>query len=55
MTEPHGSIVAIDDLAHTEHAHGPGELRLTAIHGGSRFDTEWLAGPDPVWTSNATR
>ena len=30
---------------------GPGELRLTAIHGAGRFDTEWLAGPDPVWTS----
>ena len=30
---------------------GDGELRLTAIHGGSRFDTEWLAGPDPAWTA----
>jgi mannose-6-phosphate isomerase-like protein (cupin superfamily) len=30
---------------------GQGELRLTAIHGGSRFNTEWLAGPDPTWTS----
>jgi len=30
---------------------GEGALRLTAIHGASRFDTEWLAGPDPVWTS----
>ena len=30
---------------------GPGELRLTAIHGAGRFDTEWLAGPDPTWTS----
>ena len=28
---------------------GTGELRLTAIHGAPRFDTEWLAGPDPVW------
>ena len=28
-----------------------GELRLTAIHGASRFDTEWLEGADPVWTS----
>jgi hypothetical protein len=26
-------------------------LRLTAIHGAGRFDTEWLAGDDPVWTS----
>jgi mannose-6-phosphate isomerase-like protein (cupin superfamily) len=30
---------------------GDGELRLTAIHGGSRFDTAWLDGPDPTWTS----
>ncbi len=30
---------------------GPGELRLVAIHGADRFDTEWLAGPDSVWTS----
>jgi mannose-6-phosphate isomerase-like protein (cupin superfamily) len=30
---------------------GAGELRLVAIHGASRFDTEWLAGPDPTWTS----
>jgi mannose-6-phosphate isomerase-like protein (cupin superfamily) len=30
---------------------GDGDLRLTAIHGGSRFVTEWLAGPDPAWTS----
>lgn len=30
---------------------GTGELRLTAIHGASRFNTEWLAGADPTWTS----
>jgi mannose-6-phosphate isomerase-like protein (cupin superfamily) len=30
---------------------GAGELRLTAIHGAGRFDTEWLAGQDPAWTS----
>ena len=30
---------------------GSGELRLTAIHGAGRFDTEWLAGPAPTWTS----
>jgi len=34
---------------------GPGELRLTAIHGASRFDTEWLAGDDPTWRSPAKR
>ena len=32
---------------------GTGELRLTAIHGASEFDTEWLAGPDPTWTSRS--
>ena len=30
---------------------GDGELRLTAIHGASQFDTEWLDGPDDAWTS----
>lgn len=30
---------------------GSGQLRLTAIHGAGRFETEWLAGPDPVWAS----
>jgi hypothetical protein len=30
---------------------GDGQLRLTAIHGAGRFDTEWLAGSDPAWTS----
>ncbi len=30
---------------------GSGELRLTAIHGAARFDTEWLAGDDPTWRS----
>jgi mannose-6-phosphate isomerase-like protein (cupin superfamily) len=30
---------------------GTGELRLVAIHGAGRFDTEWLEGVDEVWTS----
>jgi mannose-6-phosphate isomerase-like protein (cupin superfamily) len=30
---------------------GTAELRLVAIHGAPRFDTEWLEGPDPTWTS----
>ncbi len=30
---------------------GEDQLRLTAIHGAGRFTTEWLDGPDPVWTS----
>jgi mannose-6-phosphate isomerase-like protein (cupin superfamily) len=30
---------------------GTDELRLTSIHAAGRFNTEWLGGPDPVWTS----
>ncbi len=30
---------------------GSGDLRLTAIHSSPRFNTEWLAGADPVWAS----
>jgi mannose-6-phosphate isomerase-like protein (cupin superfamily) len=30
---------------------GSAELRVTAIHGSSRFDTEWLAGFDPAFAS----
>ena len=32
---------------------GSGELRLIAIHGASRFNTEWLDGPDATWASPA--
>ena len=30
---------------------GDGELRLVAIHGASRFATEWLEGVDPAWAT----
>jgi mannose-6-phosphate isomerase-like protein (cupin superfamily) len=30
---------------------GSGELRLIAIHAAGRFNTEWLAGADPIWSS----
>ena len=30
---------------------GDVELRVTAIHGASRFSTEWLEGDDPTWGS----
>jgi mannose-6-phosphate isomerase-like protein (cupin superfamily) len=33
---------------------GTGELRLTAIHGAGRFNTEWLSGSDPLWSSAPT-
>ena len=44
-------VVGPPDVPHGFTNTGSGELRLTAIHGGGRFDTEWLAGDDPVWTS----
>jgi mannose-6-phosphate isomerase-like protein (cupin superfamily) len=44
-------VVSPSGEAHGFVNSGTGELRLTAIHGASRFDTEWLAGPDPTWTS----
>jgi quercetin dioxygenase-like cupin family protein len=44
-------VVSPPGEAHGFTNSGDGELRLTAIHGGSRFSTEWLAGDDPTWTS----
>ena len=44
-------IVGPPDVAHGFTNTGSGELRLVAIHGASRFNTEWLAGDDPAWTS----
>ena len=44
-------VVGPPDVPHGFTNTGPGELRLTAIHAAGRFDTEWLAGPDPTWTS----
>ena len=44
-------VVSPSGEAHGFVNSGTGELRLTAIHGASDFDTEWLAGPDPVWSS----
>jgi hypothetical protein len=34
---------------------GTGPLHLTAIHGATAFDTEWLTAPDPVWASKPER
>jgi quercetin dioxygenase-like cupin family protein len=44
-------VVGPPDVPHGFTNSGSGELRLTAIHAAGRFETEWLAGPDPVWTS----
>jgi mannose-6-phosphate isomerase-like protein (cupin superfamily) len=46
-------VVGPSDVPHGFVNSGSGELRLTAIHGAGRFDTEWLAGPDPTWTSKS--
>jgi mannose-6-phosphate isomerase-like protein (cupin superfamily) len=34
---------------------GTDELRLTSIHGSAEFNTEWLAGHDPIWASKPRR
>ena len=44
-------VVSPSGVPHGFRNSGTGELRLTAIHGAGRFDTEWLEGDDPVWTT----
>ena len=44
-------VVAPSGVAHGFTNTGDGELRLTAIHGAGRFDTEWLEGDDPAWAT----
>jgi mannose-6-phosphate isomerase-like protein (cupin superfamily) len=44
-------VVGPSNVPHGFTNTGTGELHLVAIHGASRFATEWLAGADPVWTS----
>ena len=48
-------VVSPSGVPHGFRNTGAGELRLTAIHGAGRFDTEWLEGDDPVWTSPPRR
>ena len=48
-------IVSPAGEAHGFTNSGTGELRLVAIHGASRFQTAWLTGPDPVWSSKPRR
>src|SRR4026207_1587419 len=47
-------VVSAPGEAHGFTNTGSGERRLIAIHGGARFDTEWLAGDDPTWRSRPT-
>ena len=44
-------VVSPPGEAHGFTNSGDGQLLLTSIHAAGRFDTEWLAGPDPTWTS----
>ena len=44
-------VVGPPDVPHGFTNTGAGELRLVAIHGAGRFNTEWLAGADPTWAS----
>jgi mannose-6-phosphate isomerase-like protein (cupin superfamily) len=48
-------VVGPPDVPHGFTNTGPGELRLTAIHGAGLFETEWLAGPDPAWSTKRFR
>jgi mannose-6-phosphate isomerase-like protein (cupin superfamily) len=48
-------VVGPSNVPHGFTNTGSGELRLTAIHGAPRFDTEWLDGADPIWTSKPER
>ncbi len=47
-------VVSPPGEAHGFTNSGAGQLRLIAIHGAPRFDTEWLDGDDPTWRSNPT-
>jgi mannose-6-phosphate isomerase-like protein (cupin superfamily) len=51
VVEGGNMVVSPAGEAHGFANSGDGELRLTAIHGAGRFDTEWLAGHDPTWRS----
>jgi hypothetical protein len=44
-------VVGPSDVPHGFVNSGTGELRLLAIHGASRFSTEWLGEADLDWAS----
>jgi len=44
-------VVSPPGEAHGFTNSGAGQLRLIAIYGAPRFDTEWLEGDDPTWRS----
>ena len=51
VVEEGNVVVSPPGEAHGFTNTGDGELRLVAIHGASRFDTEWLEGFDPAFAS----
>lgn len=54
LVVPEGNVViGPPDVPHGFTNTGTGELRLVAIHGASRFVTEWLEGDDTTWASKA--
>jgi mannose-6-phosphate isomerase-like protein (cupin superfamily) len=44
-------LIAHPNVPHGFRNTGTSELRLIAIHGAPDFDTEWLEGHDPVWST----
>lgn len=44
-------VIARPNVPHGFRNTGAGELRLIAIHGAPDFDTVWLEGRDPVWST----
>lgn len=44
-------VVGPSNVPHGFTNTGTGELRLTAIHGAGRFNTQWLGEADPDWVS----
>jgi mannose-6-phosphate isomerase-like protein (cupin superfamily) len=48
-------VVGPPNVPHGFKNTGTGELRLTAIHGSSRFNTQWLGEADPEWISPPPR
>ncbi len=44
-------VVGAPDVPHGFRNDGPDRLRVTAIHGAGRFETDWLSGEDRVWAS----
>jgi quercetin dioxygenase-like cupin family protein len=45
-------VVGPPNIPHGFTNSGTGELRLISVHDASRFDTGWLVGSDPDWSSS---